>query len=105
MLQSLLAKHLTVITSGVGCEDEARSVALGEDYQVLKALSAGSLMLALCKSSLVCSGGERPLMDSGASPSMPWTGWRQGMIQPACRLRLANVTTCLIAPEQNPPPH
>lgn len=49
-----LSKRLTVITSGVGGEEEARSAALGEDYQVLKALSAGSLMLVLCESSLVC---------------------------------------------------
>lgn len=69
-----LSKRLTVITSGGGGEEEARTAALGEDYQVLKALSAGSLMLVLGESSLVCLGHAWSLMDSGASPSMPWTG-------------------------------
>lgn len=39
-----------------GGREEARSAAFGEDYQVLKALSAGSLMVVLCESSLVCFG-------------------------------------------------
>lgn len=90
-----------MITSGVGGEEETRSAALGEDYQVLKALSAGSLMLLLCKSSLLCLGHTRLLMGPGASPSMPWTGGRQGMIQPDGRLRLDHVTLWLIAPEQH----
>lgn len=107
MLQNLLktSKHLIVIKSGVGGEEEARSATLGEDYQVLMALSARSLMVGLCESSLVCIGRSRLLMDSGASPSMPWTGLRQGMIQLAGRLRLAHVTTWLIAPEQHSPPY
>lgn len=49
-----------MITSGAGGEEEARSAALGEDYEVLKALSAGSLSVAgvVCESSLVCLGAD-----------------------------------------------
>lgn len=45
---------------------------LGKDYQVLKALSAGSVMLVLRESSLVSLGHAQLRMDSGASPSMLW---------------------------------
>lgn len=63
-----------MITSGViGAEEEARSAALGQDYQVLKALSAGSLMPPLGKNGRLCFRGL-----PGASPSMPWNGQKSG---------------------------
>ena len=77
------SKHLTVITSGVEGEEEARSAVLGEDYQVSNVLSAASLMLVLSALFGGCMHGH---LYSGASPSMPWHGRRWGMMQPAGRL-------------------
>lgn len=92
-----------MITSGAGGEEEARSAAVREAYQVVKALSAGSLMLVLCKSSFLCLGSAGLLMDPGASPSMHLTGRRQGMTQPGGRLPLDHESIWLI--EQHPTPY
>lgn len=76
-------KHLDEITSGAGGAggaEEARSAALGEDDQVLKALSAASLMLVLCTSCLLCLSAQE-LMDPGASSSLSWTGRRQSVME------------------------
>lgn len=92
-----------MITSAVGGEEEARSAALGEDYQVLKALSAGSLMLVLRESSLVCLGHAQAACGLRCFSQHALDRLKSG--QPAGRLCLARVTTWLIAPEQHPPPH
>lgn len=87
-----------MITSGViEAREEARSAALGQDYQVLKALSAGSLKPP--------SAQERPALFPEACqvllPACLGAGRSQGMIQPDGRLCLAQVTTWLITPEQH----
>lgn len=91
-----------MITSGlIGAEEEARSAALGQDYQVLKTLSAGPLKPP--------SGQEGPALFPEACqvllPACLGAGRSQGMIRPDGRLCLGHVTTWLIAPEQhrNPP--
>lgn len=72
-----------MITSGLtGAEEEARSAALAQDYQVLKTLSAGSFKPP--------SGQQRPALFPEACqvllPACLGAGRSQGMIQPDGRL-------------------